>query len=220
MAQLLWQIWLSYNELIRNRASVNIDVVIRKSQPLAFNHIPNTRSNYSMVLRHIAWDLPYLFIKINMDGSSLGASGLSGSSGVFRDHSGNFLCEFADFLGITYAYISETLAIRIALQIARSKNFSHILIESDFLSVINILNGNSNSIPWRISHIILYCLNLSQSFSVVLFRHAFCQANSVANRFASFGSSHRYSIVWNHSPPPFASLALFYDLCNISLSHE
>ncbi|KAI5411096.1 hypothetical protein KIW84_056296 [Lathyrus oleraceus] len=46
---------------------------------------------------------PHSWIKCNLDGTTLGASGLTASRGIFRDHSSNLIGYFAKNMGSSFA---------------------------------------------------------------------------------------------------------------------
>jgi ribonuclease HI len=67
----------------------------------------------------ILWQrLPWDFIKINVDGSSLGNSGRIGAGGLIRFSTGNFLVGFTALAGVACNLLPELLDIAKELKLA------------------------------------------------------------------------------------------------------
>lgn len=121
--------------------------------------------------RLIGWNFtPITFIKLNTDGASKGNPGPAGAGGVFRDHSGDWMLGYTRHIGYATNSIAEAWAIRDGLQVATQKKFSHILVESDSQTIINLLTNGISDLH-ILSPIILDCRVLMQQIPQVKFKH-------------------------------------------------
>ncbi|KAJ6959809.1 hypothetical protein NC653_038004 [Populus alba x Populus x berolinensis] len=67
----------------------------------------------------ISWQRPIQgFIKLNMDGSSIGTPGSIGFGGLLRDWKGNWVLRFSGFAGYSPSLLLELLALKHGLLIA------------------------------------------------------------------------------------------------------
>ena len=91
----------------------------------------------------ILWQrLPWDFIKIDVDGSSLGNPGRIGAGGLIRFSTGNFLVEFTAFAGVACNLLSELLAIAKELKLAWNRGYRKIICHSDSKDAIRLLSAN------------------------------------------------------------------------------
>ena len=109
----------------------------------------------SVLPRWVAWSRPPIgYVKLNIDGSSLGNPGHSGVGAVFRDSSGNILCGFSWFLGSRTNMEAEAMALLEGLLL--SATFHSLHVEMDSQVLLNMVNGDGG-VTWRlwltISHI-------------------------------------------------------------------
>ncbi|XP_042505549.1 uncharacterized protein LOC122082131 [Macadamia integrifolia] len=123
---------------------------------------------------------------------------------------------FSEYIGHSYSYVAEALAIRKALVIGSSKQLSHLMVESDNLGVINMLKSQPEHIPWKIASIINDCHHLCSSFESMIFTHTMRQGNAVAYQLALFGSRNRLATIWDRAPPHVLFLSLYEYSCGIS----
>ncbi|XP_043725466.1 protein EXECUTER 2, chloroplastic-like [Telopea speciosissima] len=94
------------------------------------------------------------FLKFNVDGASQGNPGNAGIGRMCRSSIASFICGFSQGIGWNFALVAEAMAIRAALRTALNLGISLLVIESDNLLVMNILNDHTLEIPWRINPII------------------------------------------------------------------
>lgn len=86
--------------------------------------------------RQVTWSSPPPdFVKINVDGSSLGNPGRSGFGGVIRNSHGEWIMGFSGFCGVTTNINSELMAIQVGLKLAWDKDYRDVICESDSLRV-------------------------------------------------------------------------------------
>ena len=83
--------------------------------------------------RHeVIWRVPdHPWIKVNTDGSSLGALGDSGASGLFCNSAGFPRGAFTFSVGHEYAFFAELYTAMYAVQIAWNKGWTSLWLECD-----------------------------------------------------------------------------------------
>jgi hypothetical protein len=101
------------------------------------------------VLKEIIWLPPSLnLIKCNIDGASCANSGLASCGGVFRDHNSDFLCAFAEPLGIATSFFAELSGALKAIEIAFSNNWNHLWLKTDSMLVVNAFKNQNKIVSW------------------------------------------------------------------------
>ncbi|GKV12610.1 hypothetical protein SLEP1_g23732 [Rubroshorea leprosula] len=83
---------------------------------------------------------PPSFLKLNTDGSAIDNPGKDARGGLIRDSWGNWILGFSKRIGWSSILLAELWAIRDGLQLAVFRNFSHLLIETDSLTAVNLLS--------------------------------------------------------------------------------
>nr|XP_027060692.1 uncharacterized protein LOC113687227 [Coffea arabica] len=136
--------------------------------------------------RWILWESPPEgFVKLNVDGSSLGNPGSSGAGGVFRDSGGNVLRGFSYFLGLRTNMEAEASALLEGMLL--STDFQSLQVEMDSQVLMAMVNGNGR-VPWKLWRTIsrIQALALGRR---ITFSHVYREANGVADALANLASS-------------------------------
>lgn len=76
---------------------------------------------------------------LNSDGSVAGPLGTAGCGGILRNSDGNFIAVFAANIGICSVVQSELWGILHGLQVAKSRGFRHVRVDSDSAEAINLI---------------------------------------------------------------------------------
>ncbi|XP_027155749.1 uncharacterized protein LOC113756179 [Coffea eugenioides] len=98
--------------------------------------------------RWVTWVMPPSgCVKLNIDGSSLGNPGPSGTGGVLRDSDGTILSDFSSFLGLMTNMEAEALALLEGMRISAGFHCLHVEMDSQVL--MRMVTGNG-SIPWKL----------------------------------------------------------------------
>ena len=112
--------------------------------------------------RIIKWNAPLEpFIKLNIDGSSLGNPGLVGASRLLCNSLGDWISSFSLYMGITSNNIAELGAVCEGLLLAWNLGFKFIHLEIYSMIVLFWLINN-NDIPPIINPILCDCRNLME----------------------------------------------------------
>ncbi|XP_057770760.1 uncharacterized protein LOC130990552 [Salvia miltiorrhiza] len=162
-------------------------------------HMSNTWSDY-LILRAIDvttraapppdminvhwWPPVSHWIKVNTDGSASGAPGKIAAGGVFRDNVGWVRGCFHYKGGTGFAFEAELLAVIMAIQIAHSRGWFALWVESDSTYIVNLLNTRSNIVPWRFIASWNKILVILQDFNIQI-SHIYREGNVPADIMAN-----------------------------------
>ncbi|XP_057803758.1 uncharacterized protein LOC131019091 [Salvia miltiorrhiza] len=169
---LLWAIWHQRNECVfkgkvysSQRLLQHIRVAFKEVEAnfSKLGCMNNSWSDYLIIRRigvssraspppifvNVHWWPPILqWIKVNTDGSALGAPGKIAAGGVFRDNHGCVRGCFHQDGGKGFAFEAELLAVILAIQIAHERNWRFLWVESDSTYIVNLFGCRGAS--WRL----------------------------------------------------------------------
>ncbi|XP_055960966.1 uncharacterized protein LOC130015235 [Mercurialis annua] len=90
---------------------------------------------------------PCNWIKVNTDGSALGAPGPAGAGGIFRNSDGHPVGAFAVNVGNDFANVAELFAAINAVEIAWNKNWLSLWLECDSQYVVQLFVSSAIRVP-------------------------------------------------------------------------
>ncbi|XP_057809094.1 uncharacterized protein LOC131023567 [Salvia miltiorrhiza] len=149
------------------------------------------------------------WIKVNTDGSALGAPGKIGAGGVFRDKFSWVRGCFHVKGGIGFAFEAELLAVITAIQIAHARHWRQLWIESDSTYIVHLRHERSTSVPWRFAAIWKRILLLLKDFQIQI-SHIYREGNKVADILAA---DERHEGWWPHEIELYSDRRLAGSLC-------
>ncbi|CAJ2628544.1 unnamed protein product [Trifolium pratense] len=120
------------------------------------------------------------------DGSALGSPGLASCGGIFRDYTATFLAGGVSInIGNSYALHAELIGVMSAIEIAHSKGWNNLWIESDS-QLVNLAFKSAHIVPWKFRNRWFNCLTLTKTMH---FRatHIYREGNCCADRMAALG---------------------------------
>jgi len=131
-----------------------------------------------------------------------------------RDHNGNLVGAKGVKLVDSSNLMAEAIAIREGLQYCLDKHFQQIIIETDSLSMVNILNGEWES-PWSVTMEVNSINRIRNSISVRV-QHSFREGNTLADFFANlvFVFAGNYEFNSFHEVPTTAKKIINLEKCN------
>ncbi|WJX23235.1 hypothetical protein P8452_12461 [Trifolium repens] len=92
---------------------------------------------------YIGWNRPRGdWVKLNCDGAYKESLDLAGCGGLIRDSGGQWLIGYARKIGMCDALHAEMWGMYEGLKIARSKGFSHLIVESDSKLLVDMVTNN------------------------------------------------------------------------------
>lgn len=154
-------------------------------------------------VKEYAWQPPPQgWVKLNVDGSYLGNSGLASAGGLLRDASSNWLCGFGFNIGESSILHAEIIGISYGLQFAWNMGFRRVIAESDSLTAIKLITQEQNISFHPLAHLIEDCRKLlSLDWYCSLF-HIYRERNFSADALAkkSHGLEFEEFTIWD-SPP-------------------
>ena len=148
---------------------------------------------------------------MNTDGSSKGQPGPSSCAGIFRNCRGFVQGCFSSVLVMGFAFEAELVGVMMAVDIAFSKGWHSLWIESDSIYVVSLLRSRSMIVPWNHRNRWLYTLHLIRQMNIVV-THIFREGNHVADALANAAGDFQW---WN-SMPDFISSAVYRDIAGVS----
>ena len=164
-----------------------------------------------------AWRPPDTgWIKINTDGALSSDTRTGGAGGVARSH----LCFLGAWskplYGVTDPLISELLAVREGTIFAQLRGFSHVVIETDCLEVVNLWSsrGNCRSV---VAPILQEVEELSSGFMSFSVQHVSRLFNNPAHLCAKRACTLSRTDSWVEACPEFLVSSLLGDCKTILL---
>ncbi|KAH0665292.1 hypothetical protein KY290_027558 [Solanum tuberosum] len=112
--------------------------------PKAWPHMIALLDGYKPTLQYevVRWSrLPISWWKCNTDGASRGNSGPSSASICVRNSDGNLVGAKGLKVGVTTNLIAEVVAVKEGLSYCCENNFLNVIIETDSMALVQILNG-------------------------------------------------------------------------------
>ncbi|CAJ2644894.1 unnamed protein product [Trifolium pratense] len=164
----------------------------------AFN--VNVHHPKAPVIKEVLWQPPlYNWVKCNTDGSALGSPSLASCGGIFRDYTATFLGGFSINIGNSYALHAELIGVMNAIEIAHSKGWNKLWIESDS-QLVNLAFKSDHIVPWKLRNRWFNCLTLTKTMH---FRatHIYREGNCCADRMAALGINVNGFYWWDNVPP-------------------
>ncbi|KAH0650670.1 hypothetical protein KY285_032001 [Solanum tuberosum] len=146
VGKVIWEINNTILKFIKLRCKGNFGL---NNWPLIVQYL----EGYSVVynFKVVKWVPPPInWFKGNTDGASKGNLGPSSTAFCIRDHEGNLIVAKGVRLQETTNVIAEAIAIRECLVFCRDNMLSQIIIETDSLAMVHILEGQWEA-PWSVA---------------------------------------------------------------------
>ena len=140
---------------------------------------------------------PLRWLKCNTDGASKGNPGPSATTFCLRNHVGDFVGAKGFQIADTTNLVAEARAIREVLQFCLDNQLTNIILETDSLAMVNIINGDWE-IPWTVSMEVKTINRIRDAISVRV-QHSLREGNTLTDFFAnlvfSFAGTYEFSSV-------------------------
>lgn len=189
-----WSVWFSLNQI----TCLHMDIV------KAFGTNIQTKQP-----RLVQWHTPpEAYIKLNVDGSSLGNPGRSGFGGILRDMNGEWVSGFSGFCGYTTNINAELLAIYHGLRVAWDMGFRLVICESDSQVAISLVTTEVDQFHPH-ANLINSIKRLTTRDWTLVFTHTLRKGNECADWFAKTGASSDVDfLLWDFCPQQLHSVML------------
>ncbi|KAJ6420916.1 hypothetical protein OIU84_028322 [Salix udensis] len=170
-----------------------------------------TKETIQILWQRPPWD----FVKINVDGSSLGNLGRIGAGGLIRASTGNFLVGFTIFAGVACNLLPELLAIAKGLKLAWDRGYRKINCHSNSKDALRLLSANQVGFH-KYRALIFEIRELLRRDWTVRIEHIFREANFCADFMAKFATSCDNGLMIWDEPPQGLQQLLLADIMGIS----
>ncbi|XP_057795996.1 uncharacterized protein LOC131012095 [Salvia miltiorrhiza] len=205
---ILWAIWTQRNSCIfdnkcfdRRRITHFVKVAFKEMENnFNLGHMNNSWKDYT-ILRSLGvatraapppafidvhwWPPVPPWIKVNTDGSAMGAPSNIAAGGVFRDNFNWVRGCFHYKGGVGFAFEAELLAVIKAILIAHDRGWLHLWVESDSTYIVHLLHECSTAVPWRFIALWNKVLRLLPDFTLQI-SHIYREGNKVADIMANY----------------------------------
>ncbi|GKV31452.1 hypothetical protein SLEP1_g40137 [Rubroshorea leprosula] len=199
----IWGVWLQHNQTVHSPQPFQLNnlqsSIIERAAEFWASAIPKATCIYHE--ENFKWAKPPPnVIKLNMDGSAKGNPGILATGGIFHDHHGNWKFGYARKIDWSNSLAAELWAIRDGLQLAITHNFFHIIVESDSLVAIQLLQEPPPT-SHNLSAIIFDCRELLRQISLAELKHIVREPNMAADQMAELGHGIDHDFVTFESIP-------------------
>jgi ribonuclease HI len=156
---------------------------------------------------------PHNCFKLNVDGSK-SVSGVIGAGGVIRDWSGNWVQGFSHYIGAGEIFEAEVWGLYIGLKMAVDLQLKNLLVESDSVMAVNLLNAVDISLH-PLATIIGNCRNLMKLFESCMINHVYREKNSAADAMAKYSLVSPRGTTMFYSPPSQVAGIVYDDIAGV-----
>lgn len=137
-----------------------------------------------MQIQMVTWIPPIQgWIKCNTDGTTKGNLGKSSYGYCIRDCLGDLIYVESNYIGISINMITESKAVKEALTYCISQSWDYVLVETNSLALMNILNKKWQ-IPWEIIDLLEKVLRVKQSIHIQI-KYAYKETNQLVDHVAN-----------------------------------
>ena len=150
-------------------------------------------------------------LKLNIDGSAQGNSGLAGGGGVLRDNRGNWVLGYSRKIERTTSSLAEWWALRDGLHLCLSKNHLDVVVELDLEIIVDALT-TTQQLDQPVSLLMGDCRSMATRFNHIQFKHCYHERNKCANGLARKGVTQIDDFFVYDNPPVELENIFIHDL--------
>ncbi|KAI3472963.1 hypothetical protein Pfo_029210 [Paulownia fortunei] len=144
-------------------------------------HFPPVRSK-KMV--KVNWRTPkHGWLKLNTDGAAKGNTGHAGAGGVIRDHFGNAILAFHEYIGKENSLFAEVHALLKGLELAKSNGINKLWIETDARGVLHLISTATHG-HWKLQEMLAKSKYIMRQMETTI-THICREGNKVADFLAN-----------------------------------
>ena len=206
---IMWSIWHSRNRLTHDRDGLDPVFSVRRiKEDLTLLDIPR---QHAAILPGHGWRPQEAgWLKINTDGAIDVDRGNGGAGGIVRSPS-TFMGAWSKPLpGVTEPLIAETLAAREAVIFAKLRGFSHVVLETDCLEMVDLWKSRRNS-RLVVAPILEEIGELASSFISFVIQYVYRNANQPAHLCARYACPLQVTDSWLSVVPSFLVTSVMAD---------
>ncbi|XP_042962749.1 uncharacterized protein LOC122297028 [Carya illinoinensis] len=209
-----WGLWYRRNKFIYDNSFLQFSSVVSTALSMQsdFKKAQLLESSSRDTPRVLIWKPPPQgSLKMNVDGATFGEIDKAGIGLVLRDHEGNVLmtCSKIEHAVANSEFIEATAVLR-GLQFGLQWGINKLVMESDCLFLINVLNSSSECLS-DFAYVIDEIRRIRSYFHEISFVHVCRQGNNVAHGLARFARNVDDVSVWRDGCPSCVSQAAWLD---------
>ncbi|KAF2289542.1 hypothetical protein GH714_037023 [Hevea brasiliensis] len=149
-----------------------------------FNFQPNAPYIPNIVCDYAWHPPPEGWVKLNVDGSCLSNPGDASAGCLLRDASSNWLLGFSFNIGETSVLAAELIGISFGLQLAWLNGFRRVIVESDCLKAVKLINNEKDIFFHPLAALIQDCRRLMKMNWHCCLSHVYREQNFCADSLA------------------------------------
>ncbi|KAI3473514.1 hypothetical protein Pfo_031507, partial [Paulownia fortunei] len=105
--------------------------------------------------KHVLWEKPQEgWFKLNTNGAAKGQTEQAGTGGIIRDHFGNVVVAYYEYIGNCNSIYAEIFALVKGLELAKGEGIVNLWIEMDTQIGINLVSSNTAQGHWRLQEML------------------------------------------------------------------
>ena len=207
-----WSIWYNWNQVVHESSGIPSSQIwnfARCAQEdykgaVAYSHLRQQPPD-------VGWAAPLSdTYKINVDGATVGARGMSSAGVVIRDSKGIIIAVGSKVLNGSYdVEVTEALVVEEGILLAKEMELHRIVVESDLVVVFEAINANNCN--GDIGPIIQGTLELLRHFKSWKMRHLKRDHNRVAHDLAQVAKANGTTQQWKGREPSMIHQILLVD---------
>jgi len=144
------------------------------------------------------WDIKLSFLKSCVFGAVTRNPLKAACGGIFRSSEGFSRGCFAQNLSTDSTFIAEIFGAILAIEIAQSKNWKNIWLETDSLLLV-LAFKNPLSIPWALRNRWLNCMEITKTMNFMV-SHIHREGNTCVDALANIGLNIVGFFCWQDAP--------------------
>ncbi|KAH0730567.1 hypothetical protein KY290_001567 [Solanum tuberosum] len=198
---ILWFLWKRRNSVLHggsyntNKVIWDINYMVQKllRSKFGLEQTPNTWPQIVAAMegfrpkfetKWVRWFPPPCgWWKCNTDGASRGNPGPSSAAFCVRNHHGDIISAQGNMLPDSTNLVAEMIAIRSGLQFCLENHIPKLIVESDSLAAVNIINGIWK-IPWNVTLEVNSIRKMMESITTRV-QHSLREGNTLADYLAN-----------------------------------
>lgn len=150
-------------------------------------------------IKEVLWQPPIInWLKVNTDGAVTKNPSKAACGGIFRSSEGFTRGCFAQNLSTDSAFVAEILGAILAIEIAQSKNWNHVWLETDS-KLLTLAFKNHKMIPWNLRNRWINCIEATKQMNFMV-SHIYREGNVCADALANIGLNIIGFAWWQEAP--------------------
>ncbi|KAI3466941.1 hypothetical protein Pfo_023604 [Paulownia fortunei] len=130
--------------------------------------------------QQVIWKKPQVgWFKLNTDGAAKGETDQAGVGGIIRDHLGNVVVAYFEYIGNQNSIYAEILALAKGLELAKGCGIANLWIEMDAQTVIKLVTSNTAKGNWRLQEMLAKSKFIMSQMHIHI-THIYREGNKIA----------------------------------------